>query len=191
MGDSTEGIPGGGVADPARGDRTHPPPARRNLSTRRQWGHGLYSVEFCRTTPELEATVFDTPAAESVVRETVADEGNSDCIAFVGGDSLTDNLPDGDIALVFNVIHSPGSGENTGLFERIRTALTPGGRVVVMDPFDEDSWFPPVETVLRSVALTYLATLGGRAYPAADVGSWLRKPASATSTGPTSGERRA
>ena len=150
-----------------------PPAATRLLDV--GGGHGRYSIEFCRTTPELEATVFDVPAVESVVRETAADEGYGDRVTFVGGDYLVDNLPGCDVALVFNVVHAHDPSENVELFERVRTALTPGGRVVVMDQFDDDSWFPTVETALGFVALTYLVTLGGRTYPAADVKSWLRK----------------
>lgn len=137
-------------------------------------GHGHYSVAFCRTTPGLAATVFDTPAAGVFAREIAAAAGYGDRVEFVGGDYLADDLPECDVALVFNVVHAHDPGENVRLFERVRAALGPGGRVVVMDQFEGDSYFPTVETALGFVALTYLVTLGGRTYPADDVEVWLR-----------------
>lgn len=141
-------------------------------------GHGVYSVALCRAYPGLEATVFDAPEASAVANETIATADMHDRIDVAPGDYFEDALPAGDVALVFNVVHAHEPAKNIALFERIRAALGPGGRVIVMDQFDADSWMarllPTVKTALAFVSLTYLVTLGGQTYPADEVGEWLR-----------------
>lgn len=137
-------------------------------------GHGYVSRTFCLEHPDLSATVFDIPSVESVVRETANAADLGDRLTFTAGDYFSDALPDADVALLFNVIHAHSPAENRALFERVRTALGPDGRIVVMDQFEDSSWFSTVETALGFVALTYLVTLGGRTYPGEDVENWLR-----------------
>lgn len=137
-------------------------------------GHGYFSSALCSAYPELSATVYDTPEVESIVRETATSSGLGDRLEFVPGDYFADDLPDCDLALLFNVIHAHAPAENLALLERVRSALVPGGRIVVMDQFEGSSRLPTVETALGFVALAYLVTLGGRTYPAGDVEGWLR-----------------
>lgn len=138
-------------------------------------GHGYFSAAFCREHPDLSATVFDTPEVESVVRETATTAGVGDRLAFTAGDYFSEALPDCDVALLFNVIHAHTPAANIALFERVQSALGPGGRIVVMDQFEDSSWFSTVETALGFVALTYLVTLGGQTYPGDEVARWLRE----------------
>lgn len=138
-------------------------------------GHGYFSKAFCLENPELSATVFDTPAVESIVRETATTASLSDRLTFTAGDYFSDDLPNCDVALLFNVIHAHTGAENLALFKRVQSALGPGGRIVVMDQFEDSSWFSTVETALGFVALTYLVTLGGQTYPGAEVEDWLRE----------------
>lgn len=139
-------------------------------------GHGLFSVEFCLANPGLRATVFDSEPALSAARETVEGAGSdvADRVGLAAGDYWADGLGDGyDLALLFNVIHSHSPAENTTLLRRTRDALEPGGRVVLMDQFEDSAPTPIAETALQFVGLTYLVTLGGRIYPFADVSEWL------------------
>lgn len=136
-------------------------------------GHGYYSRAFCLEHPDLSATVFDTPAVEPVVRETAGSPELRDRLTFTGGDYLADDLPGCDVALLFNVIHAHTPAENLALFERVHSALSPDGQIIVMDQFEDGSRFSTVETALGFVALTYRVTLGGRIYPGVDVEQWL------------------
>lgn len=138
-------------------------------------GHGHFSSAFCREYPDLSATVFDTPEVESIVHETRATDGLGDRLTFTAGDYFSDELPTSDVALLFNVIHAHSPAENLALFERVRSALEPDGRLVVLDQFEDSSWFPTVETALGFVALTYLVTLGGQIYPGGEVEASLRE----------------
>lgn len=123
-------------------------------------GHGLYSARFCQAHPDLAATVFDDPDALGLARETIADNGLADRMRVQGGDFTTDDLgSEYDIALLFNVLH--GEDDIESLFERVRAALAPGGRVVIMEQFDEDGRMNVQPAMLRLLDLAYLGMLGG------------------------------
>lgn len=85
------------------------------------------------------------------------------------------DLDERGLEVLFNVLHAHTPAENLALFERVRSALGPEGRIVVLDQFEGSSWFTTVETALGFVALTYLVTLGGQIYPRDDVVTWLRE----------------
>lgn len=138
-------------------------------------GHGYFSKAFCQENPDLSATVFDSSEVESNVRETATSASLGDRLTFTAGDYFSDDLPNADVALLFNVIHAHTPAENLALLKRVRAALSPAGRIVVMDQFEDSSRFSTVETALGFVALTYLVTLGGQTYPGGDVESWLRE----------------
>jgi len=123
-------------------------------------GHGLYSARFCQAYPDLEATVFDDPDALATARETISETGLAGRLSVQGGDFTTDDLGDGyDVVLLFNVLH--GGDDLSSLFERVHDALDPGGRVVIMDQFDETGRMNVQPAMLRLLDLTYLGMLGG------------------------------
>jgi len=55
-------------------------------------GHGLYSTKFCRSYPDLSATVFDLPQALEAARETIAAEKIGDRVSVKEGDFWIDDL---------------------------------------------------------------------------------------------------
>ena len=77
-----------------------------------------------------------------------------------GGDLTSDDLgEDYDVALLFNVLH--GGDDRSSLFERVHDALGSGGRVVIMDQFDEVGRMNVQPAMLRLLDLAYLGMLGG------------------------------
>ena len=154
-------------------------------------GHGLYAFELCRRVPGLSATLFDTPGAVEAVRDEIPADV-ADRVTLQAGDYRDDDLGSGyDLALVFNVVHAHDPAGNVALFERVRDALAPGGRVAVLDQWEGSARTPVGEAGLRFVALTYLATLGASVYPRDEVAGWLREAGftdvDATGVGPLSG----
>lgn len=138
-------------------------------------GHGLYAMELCRRHPDLSATIFDFPGAVEAIHDDIPDPLASR-IDTQAGDYLTDELGDGyDLALLFNVVHAHDPETNVVLFERVAEALSPGGRIAVLDQWEGSGRTPVSRVGLRFVALTYLTTLGADIYSHEEVGSWLRE----------------
>lgn len=137
-------------------------------------GHGLYATELAAANPDATVTVFDTEPAREVAGETADEAGVADRVSFLAGDYTTDSLGEGyDAALLFNVVHAHDGPENVALFERVREALAPGGRLYVLDQFDGTARTPLARAAVGFVGLTYLVTLGQRAHDVTDVAAWL------------------
>lgn len=138
-------------------------------------GHGLYAIDLCRRHPGLGATVFDVPAALEAVADEVAASDVGERVTLVGGDYTTDDLgSDYDVALLFNVVHAHDAAANQELFERVATALAPGGHIAVLDQLEGSARMPVGRSGLGFVGLTYLTTLGAETHPFEEVSAWLR-----------------
>lgn len=154
-------------------------------------GHGLYAVELCRRHPELAATVFDVPGAIDAIEDDVP-EDVADRVDTRAGDYEADDLGEGfDLAFLFNVVHAHDPAGNMALLRRAGNALSPGGRLVVLDQWAGSGRSPVGRAGLRFVALTYLVTLGADVYDTDTVESWLREAGfvdvNRTGVGPLSG----
>jgi SAM-dependent methyltransferase len=137
-------------------------------------GHAEYSVALCQQYPDLRATVFDSLGALKAGRLNIGGAGLADRIQTRPGSFLTDDLPAGfDAALVFNIIHGFKPGQNIDLFRKVRQALEPGGRIVVLEQVDENTPLPLNNTAVKILDLTYFHTLGGQVYSYAAIEHWL------------------
>lgn len=144
-------------------------------------GHGLYAVAVARRYPGVRVTVVDRPLALAPAREVVAASGVADRIELRGGDMFDVDLGSGhDAALLFNVAHGLGREDLVRVVRRIRAALRPGGRLLVLDQLaDARSIGPATRAIGTMIALTYRIVLGGRAWPYAELSDALRSAGAA------------
>jgi SAM-dependent methyltransferase len=97
-------------------------------------GHGGFSMAMCRRHPSLEATVLDLAPSVAVGRRIVDEQGYGDRVDFREGDVFELGLgEDLDVVSVFNLIHHLPEQRNRELCRMARTALRPGGCLVVGD----------------------------------------------------------
>lgn len=95
-------------------------------------GHGGYSMALARRYPNVEATVFELPAAAEVAREIIAGEGLSDRVSVQSGDFQKEDLGRGyDLILLFGVLASETPQGKVALLRKCYEALVPGGRLAV------------------------------------------------------------
>lgn len=120
-------------------------------------GSGAYSIAFAKADPQLQATIFDLPPVLELARTYVAAAGLSDRVTFKAGDMHRDDFGSGyDLVLLFAICHMNSPEENRALFAKCRSALVPGGRLVVQDFILE-----PEKTAPRTGALFSLNMLVG------------------------------
>ena len=94
-------------------------------------GSGVMSMALLRRNPQLTAVVFDIPNVCSAGREIASENAFENQITFHAGDFIRDQLPSG-----FDMILKCDVGHYTeALFRKIRSALNPAGRVVIVDKF--------------------------------------------------------
>jgi len=97
-------------------------------------GFGQYSVALCALHPDLRSTVLDTPPVAELARLELAGSDFEDRITFLGGDYHTTEVGDGyDLVLLANILHQESAPQAAALVRRAADALSPGGRVAVVD----------------------------------------------------------
>jgi SAM-dependent methyltransferase len=137
-------------------------------------GAGSYAFALIRKTPGLQATIFDRPAAVKVALTEAKKEGLSKSVRVIGGDLFTQDYGGPyDVVFYSNVIHIYGPRENLQVFKKVKRALRPGGRLLIVEYFlDHDRAHPP--DVSSFALMMYLFTESGRCYTWDEVTQWLK-----------------
>jgi 2-hydroxy-4-(methylsulfanyl)butanoate S-methyltransferase len=138
-------------------------------------GPGTFSRLLAEQHPELHVTQFELPAVQEVARELTQDSLAADRISFQPGDYHHDPLPQGcDLALLCGAVHQEDEADARQLFEKIRAALTPGGRFLVVDMMLEPARTGPLFSNLFSINMM-LTSPKGRVFTAQTLERLLRQ----------------
>lgn len=136
-------------------------------------GSGAYSIAFARAGPALEADVFDLPTVVPIARRHIAEAGLADRVRTRVGDLRRDAFGTGyDLALLSAICHMLGPDENRDLFRRLRSALVPGGRLVIQDHVMADDRTAPRAGALFAINML-VGTPNGGTYTEAEYAAWL------------------
>jgi len=136
-------------------------------------GSGAFAMAFAAQQPGLEAVVFDLPNVVPITCRYLAAAGLTARVTTATGDYLADDLPGGfDLVFLSAVVHSNAPEENAALIRKCAAALTPGGRVAVMDfVMDEDRIAPAMGALFALNML--VATDQGDTFTEAEIRGWL------------------
>jgi hypothetical protein len=96
-------------------------------------GTGSILVHLLRTNPRLRGTVFDLPELAADARAVIDAELLGDRAQFVGGDFFESVPPACDLYLLFAVVHDWGDQECHRILTNVADAMTPGGRIMVIE----------------------------------------------------------
>lgn len=149
-----------------------PPPARSLADL--GGSHGLNAAAFCRRYPALHATVLDLP--ESLSQKRTLDPAVADRVIFRAADVTRDELGGPyDAILVFQLLHYFRPEANASLLRRVRSALAPSGRVLILDQLRGAAPTPVASAFFAVLALTYRTGLGGDLYGYDEIAAWLHE----------------
>lgn len=138
-------------------------------------GPGTFSRLLAEQHPNLTVTQFELPAVQVIARELTAESPAADRIRFHPGDYHNDALPHGfDMALLCGAIHQEHDEFAQSLFRRIKDALNPGGRFLIVDMMLEPNRTGPLFSNLFSINMM-LTSPNGRVFTAADLESLLKE----------------
>jgi hypothetical protein len=130
-------------------------------------GTGSFLKIIGRQHPHLDLTLFELPKTAAFARSrfTVTDPTR---IKIVEGDVLKGELPTGfDSLLLSHVIHCFSVDENRVVLEAAHGATSPGGRLLIVEFFLEDTKTAPVAGTLMSAE--FLMNTHGIAYSTTEV----------------------
>jgi len=138
-------------------------------------GHALYVIAACRRYPHLDATIVDDPESLVLAREEIAAAEFDDRIVCEGLDVRSDYLGESyDLAFLFGLAHDFDPAISRPLLGRIHDALAPGGRVVVLDRFDDEGPTPASDAAIAFQRFVSFSMLGTETHSLEDVTGWLR-----------------
>jgi ubiquinone/menaquinone biosynthesis C-methylase UbiE len=136
-------------------------------------GPGLHAAAMCRRHPGLEATVVELEAPAALGRERLAREGLAGRIHYQVGDLFALELGSGyDVVTVHQVLHNLEEERCVELLRRGRSALEPGGILVVLEP-EQPPPGRPGSLIPTVGSLAFMTFTGTRCWTAAELRDFL------------------
>ena len=136
-------------------------------------GTGSFLIAIIRRHPDLRGTLFELPAACAVARRRLAHDPESARIEVIEGDLQVDPIPDGhDAVILANIVHGISQAHNLDLLRKVRSAVAPGARLLVVDMWmDASCTQPPAAPLMGGEFLIHSGE--GQSYAEEDADGWL------------------
>jgi 2-polyprenyl-3-methyl-5-hydroxy-6-metoxy-1,4-benzoquinol methylase len=137
-------------------------------------GHGMYGITIAQRNPSAEIYALDWKNVLAVAHENAVRMGMAERWHPIEGSAFTADYGTGrDVALVTNFIHHFDTPTNTGLLEKVRTALKAGRKMAVAEMAVNEDRITP--SVAGQFAMTMLTTTAkGDAYSRNEIESMCR-----------------
>jgi SAM-dependent methyltransferase len=137
-------------------------------------GAGIYSAIWLERNPAARSTQLDWAPINAIARRLLKERDVADRFTTIDGDFHTVDLGTAgyDIALYSHVAHQEGPADNVAMFAKARSALKPGGTLVICDfVVEDDRSGPPFSLLFASEML--LKSKKGGTWRRADYQVWL------------------
>jgi len=143
-------------------------------------GHGMYGIVLARLNPRLQVTALDWKNVLAVAEEHARAAGVADRFHTLIGSAFDVPFGEGyDIVLLPNFLHHFDPPACARLLAKVRAALAPGGRVVIVEFVPNDDRLGPPDAVRFSLIML-ASTPAGDAYTFPEFQSMLRDAGFAT-----------
>lgn len=136
-------------------------------------GHGGYSMALAHRYPNVQAVVYELPAAAEVARQIIAGEGMAERVSVQVGNFQQEELGhEYDLILLFGVLVSETPEEKLALLRKSYAALVPGGIVAIRAFWPDAPLARSSEAALFSLQML-LSTDAGDIDTLNETQSWL------------------
>jgi SAM-dependent methyltransferase len=135
-------------------------------------GTGSFLVAMLSAHPGLEGTLLDVPEVAAIAAPKLAASPVAERVTVAAGNALEDALPGGhDVVLLSHVVHYYFPDQVVDLVRRVRAAVEPGARLILVDFWTDPTHTRPLPAAL--MAGEFLAAVGGDVYSAHEMNGWL------------------
>jgi SAM-dependent methyltransferase len=135
-------------------------------------GTGSFTVAILSANPKLEGTLVELPAVAEIAKRSLAASPVGERVSVTAGNAMESDLPTGhDVVLLANIIHYFLPEQNIELVGRVRAAVEPGARLLLVDWWTDPTHTQPVPAAL--MAGEFLANVGGDVYSEDEMRGWL------------------
>jgi hypothetical protein len=136
-------------------------------------GMGLFLTFAIQSNEKLTGTLMELPSALQMARQRLASTPFADRIDFLEGDILTAGIPSGyDLLILANITHILSPENNLALLNRIREAVEPSSRLLLIDFWTNPSHTEPVFAALMAGEF-HIYSGEGDVYSVAEMNDWL------------------
>jgi len=137
-------------------------------------GTGSFLVAILSANSTLTGTLFELPKVAEIAERNLALSPVADRVSVTAGNAMENDLPKGhDVALLANIIHYFLPEQNVELVGRVRAAMEPGARLVLVDWWTDSGHTQPLPAAL--MAGEFLANVGGDVYSEQEMNAWLKQ----------------
>lgn len=139
-------------------------------------GSGVYSATWLKLNPAARATQLDWRPINAIARRLLGEQGVAERFTCIDGDLHTTDFGTAayDFAVYSHIAHQEGAEDNIAIFAKLRSALKPGGTLVVNDYVVDDDRSGPAFPLLFGSEMLLKSKHGGT-WRRADYHSWLVK----------------
>jgi len=137
-------------------------------------GAAPWSIAIARHNLACRVTAVDLPSVIQVPQITTEVEGVASQYTYLREDLFVSNLGNNkfDLAIAGNLCHLFDENTNHTLLGRLYQAITPGGKIAIVDILPNDEMTDPGGAILYGLGLLLRTSLG-EAYPFSVYASWL------------------
>jgi ubiquinone/menaquinone biosynthesis C-methylase UbiE len=127
-------------------------------------GHGLYGIAVAQRAPKAVIVAQDWPKVLAVAEDNARELGVSERYRLLPGSAFAVDFGTGfDLALVTNFLHHFDEATCTGFLRKLHAAMTPAGRLVVLEFVPNEDRVTPARAAAFSLNML-LQTRAGDAY---------------------------
>jgi ubiquinone/menaquinone biosynthesis C-methylase UbiE len=138
-------------------------------------GPGLYAEALCNSFSGTRVTIFDQKETINAAQKYLKNNAGRSRISFIAGDFFTDSVKDRyDTVFCSNVIHIFNSEQILELFNKWRSYIKPGGRILVKELYLNTPKNGPLNNTLFSLHML-LSTESGTCYTELEIKELLAK----------------
>jgi cyclopropane fatty-acyl-phospholipid synthase-like methyltransferase len=138
-------------------------------------GPGTFAVMFANAFPHLACTVMDLPEILEIAEELIAEQGMGHRVRTFAGDYHTTTFPgENDVVTIFGVLHQESGESIRHILRRAYEALSPGGKIHIMDMMTDASHTAPKFSALFAVNMA-LTTDSGWVFSDEELKGWLEE----------------
>ena len=139
--------------------------------------HGLYSIEFCKKHPELNAEIIDFEPVRKYANESIKKHNMQGRVIFTDSNFMKEDIPQSnDVVLLFQIIHQNTPEQNLALFKKVYSALHQGGQLIILEQIKGIGSKSQLSKSNTSfIALNLLHQASGNAYTFDEVRAWAKE----------------
>jgi SAM-dependent methyltransferase len=138
-------------------------------------GTGSFLTAILDRYPDLRCTLLELPGAAEMARHNLRRYARARQIEVVAGDFFKDPLPSGhDTVLLAHVVHLLSAERNRELLRRVREAVAPGAKLLVVDFWTNPTHTEPLHAALMGGEFLVMAG-DGDVYSVDEGREWCRR----------------